>query len=46
MGLEKYEEKLINAFEIWSWRRLLEIKWAGRTTNDEVFQRVEKKDYF
>jgi len=45
-GPQKNEENFINAFEIWSCRRMLEIKWADRIMNDEVFQRVEKKDYF
>jgi len=40
-ALGKYEERIINAFETWSWRRMLKIKWTDRITNDEVFQRVK-----
>jgi hypothetical protein len=37
--LGKNEEKVINAFETWCWRRMLKIKWTDRITNEEVFQR-------
>jgi hypothetical protein len=39
----KYEERVVNAFEIWCWRRMLIIKWTARITNDEVFQRVKEE---
>jgi len=34
--LGKNEERIINAFETWCWRRMLKIKWTYRITNDEV----------
>jgi len=37
--LGKNEERIINAFETWCWRRMLKIKWTDRITNGEVFQR-------
>jgi len=33
----EYEERIINAFETWSWKGMLKIKWTDRITNDEVF---------
>jgi hypothetical protein len=33
---------VVNAFETWSWRRMLQIKWTDRITNDEVFQRAKE----
>jgi hypothetical protein len=33
----KHEERVINAFETWCWRRILKIKWTDETTNDEGF---------
>jgi hypothetical protein len=46
----KYEERAINAYETWYWRRILKIqvKWRDRITNDEVFffKRRKRKDYF
>jgi hypothetical protein len=35
--LGKNEERVVNAFETWSWRGMLKIKWADRITNDDVF---------
>jgi len=39
------EERVVNVFETWCWRRMLKVKWTDRITNDEVFQRAKKKDY-
>jgi hypothetical protein len=41
--LGKNEERVVNAFETWRWRRILKIKWTDRITNDEVFQRAKDK---
>jgi hypothetical protein len=41
--LEKNEEGVVNAFETWSCRRMLKIKWTDRTTTDQVFQRVKEE---
>jgi len=41
--LEKNEEKVVNVFETWSWRRMLKIKWTDRITNDEGLQRAKKE---
>ena len=37
----KYEERIIDAFETWSWRRMLKIEWTGRIKTDEDFQRAK-----
>jgi len=34
--LSKTLEKRIEAFEIWTFRRILKISWANHKTNDEV----------
>jgi hypothetical protein len=41
--LEKNEERFINAFEIWYWRRMLKIKWTDGVNNNEVFQRTKEE---
>jgi len=41
--VEKNEERVVNAFETWSWRRMLKIKWTDRITFDEVFQRAKEE---
>ena len=38
----KNEERVVNVFETWCWRRTLKIKWTDRITNDEVFQRAKE----
>ena len=37
------EERVVNAFETWCWRRVLKIKWTDRIKNDVVFQRANKE---
>jgi len=44
--LEQYEKRVVNAFETWSWRGMLKIKWTDRVTNDEVFQRAKEERLF
>ena len=43
MDRRKNEERVVNAFETWSWRRMLKIKWTDRITKDEG---RKKKVYF
>jgi hypothetical protein len=38
-----YEERVINVFETWCWRRMLKIKWTDRITSDEVLQRAKEE---
>ncbi|XP_078491079.1 uncharacterized protein LOC144747144 [Ciona intestinalis] len=37
--LRKQEEKMIQAFEMWLWRRVLRISWTERRTNEWVRKR-------
>jgi hypothetical protein len=34
---------VVNVFETWRWRGMLNIKWTDRITNDEVFQRAKEE---
>jgi hypothetical protein len=43
IDLAKNEERAINGFEIWCWRRMLKIKWTDSITNSEVFQRAKEE---
>jgi len=38
--LKKEEIRRLEAFELWSWRRMEKIKWSDRITNEEVLRRV------
>ena len=31
--IRKLERKIIDAFELWCWRRLLRVTWTDRKTN-------------
>ena len=42
--LGKNEGSVVNAFETWSWRIMLKIKWAHRITYDEVFFQRAKEE--
>ena len=39
----KNEERAVNAFETWCWRRTLKIEWTDRITNNEVFQKAKEE---
>jgi len=41
--LGKNEERVVNVFETWSWRRMLKVKWTDRIANDEVYQRAKEE---
>ncbi|KAJ4444592.1 hypothetical protein ANN_06388 [Periplaneta americana] len=34
------EEKRIEAFEMWIWRRMERVKWTERVRNEAVLERV------
>lgn len=36
----KREKKKLLPFELWGYRRLLEVRWVGRKKNEEVLRRV------
>ncbi|XP_026687311.1 uncharacterized protein LOC113471983 [Diaphorina citri] len=40
--LKKNNEKNINAFEMWCYRRMLRIPWTDKVTNVEVLRRMDK----
>jgi len=46
MDCGKNGERAVNVFGTWCWRGMLKIKRTDRITNDEVFQRAKKKDFF
>ena len=34
------EHKRIDAFELWSWRRLLRVPWTARRSNQSILKEV------
>src|ERR1043165_1025338 len=37
------DRKKVEAFEMWTWRRVLKISWRDKVTNQEVLKRVEEE---
>jgi len=38
--LRKQEQKMIEAFEMWLWRRILRVKWTEHKTNEWVIDKI------
>ena len=38
--IKKAEHQRIDAFELWSWRRLLRVLWTVRTSNQSVLKEI------
>ena len=38
--IKKAEHQIIDAFELWSWRRLLRIPWTARRFNQSILKEI------
>ena len=38
--VKKAECRRINAFELWSWRRLLRVPWTARRSNQSILKEI------
>ena len=38
--IKKVECQIINAFELWCWRRLLRIPWTARISNQSILKEI------
>ena len=36
--VKKAEHRRIDAFELWSWRRLLQVPWSARSSNQSILK--------
>jgi hypothetical protein len=41
--LRKVNQRYLERFEMWCWRRMKKISWTDRVRNEEVLQRVKKE---
>ena len=41
--MQKDDIRILEAFEIWLWRKILKVKWTEHTTNEEVLEMVQEK---
>ena len=44
LDFEKSDEKVLQSFEIWVWRRVFRIRWTERKTNKWVRERIGVKE--
>ena len=38
--VKKAEYRRIDAFELWSWRRLLQVPWSARNSNQSILKEI------
>ena len=38
--IKKAEHRIIDAFELWSWRRLLRVPWTARRSNQSILKEI------
>ena len=38
--IKKAEQRRIDAFELWCWRRLLRVPWTARTSNQSILKEI------
>ena len=38
--IKKAEQRRIDAFELWCWRRLLKVPWAARRSNQSILKEI------
>ena len=38
--VKKVEHRIINAFELWCWRRLLRVPWTARRSNQSILKEI------
>jgi hypothetical protein len=41
--LRKVDQKYLESFEMWCWRRMEKISWTDRVRNEEVLHRVKEE---
>ena len=43
-SIEKAECRIIDAFELWCWRRLLRVSWTARRPNQSILKEINPED--
>ena len=38
--IKKAERRIIDAFELWCWRRLLRVPWTARRSNESILKEI------
>ena len=42
--VKKAEHQMIDAFELWCWRRLLKVPWTARNSNQYILKEISPED--
>ena len=40
ISIKKAEHRIIDAFELWCWRRLLRVPWTARRSNQSILKEI------
>ena len=43
LTIEKAERQRVDAFKLWSWRKLLRVPWTARRSNESVLMEINPK---
>ena len=43
MNIKKTQHRIIDAFELWCWRRLLRVPWTARRSNQWILKEISPK---
>jgi hypothetical protein len=46
VALRKVDQKYLESFEMWCWRRMEKISWTDRVRNEEVLHRVKEGEEY
>ena len=41
--IKKAEHRIIDAFELWCWRRLLRVPWTARRSNQSILKEIKSR---
>ena len=41
--IKKAERRIIDAFELWCWRRLLRVPWTARRSNQSILNKINSE---
>ena len=44
--VKKTEQRRVDAFELWCWRRLLRVPWTARRSNQSILKEISPGDFF
>ena len=44
--VRELERKYLERIETWFWRKMEEMKWSEKVTNEDILERIGKKRHF